>query len=515
MKLCLECNTHFQGDFEECPEDGSRLVSVPNDPVIGKILGEKYRILCPVGKGSMGMVYKAIQESTGREMAVKLLHHFLGSNSDSVKRFHREAKAVSRLSHPNIIRLYDFGVMDAGQPYIVTELLKGVTLSDILRKRGHLDLKQAMPVFEQVCAAIGEAHRSRVIHRDLKPENIVLEDVDLKGDLDAPDLIKKNAIRVLDFGVAKMWSDSGASSQSLTLEGKVCGSPAYMSPEQCRGVDVDFRTDIYSMGVVFFETLTGKRPFSADDLMALMLMHVNNQAPSLGAVSPELSYPPELNEAIMKAMAKNPNERQQSAEELLDDIQASTRGRQKTIVVSAAEKPDNWIPFEGKGSLVFNPGKEDHNALETSESYSTLSNPANMLDYPMEARHNAPKRKKKGENRYWMIGRAVVLGVLIVGVFNYVTQSYMVSENARNATSLINRGRCEEGVAILEKLQKDGKLSPEYATVLNDAYVQMALSYGKAGQYARALELLKRVSNKSDAYLQAQQLIKRWSWRVR
>ncbi|MBS1993172.1 MAG: protein kinase, partial [Cyanobacteria bacterium SZAS LIN-3] len=120
MKLCLHCNTHFQGDFEQCPDDGSKLVVVPEDPVIGKVLGDKYRVLCPVGKGSMGVVYKAIQESTGREMAVKLLHHFLGTNSDSVKRFHREARAVSRLSHPNIIRLYDFGVMDEGQPYIVT-----------------------------------------------------------------------------------------------------------------------------------------------------------------------------------------------------------------------------------------------------------------------------------------------------------------------------------------------------------------------------------------------------------
>ena len=168
MKLCLQCNTHFQGDFEQCPDDGSKLVVVPEDQMIGKILGEKYRILNPIGKGSMGMVYRAVQESTGREMAVKVLHHFLGQNSDSVKRFHREARAVSRLSHPNIIRLYDFGVMEGGQPYIVTELLKGVTLSDVIRKRGYLELKQALPLFEQVCQAIGEAHRSRIIHRDRK-----------------------------------------------------------------------------------------------------------------------------------------------------------------------------------------------------------------------------------------------------------------------------------------------------------------------------------------------------------
>lgn len=510
MKLCLQCHTHFQGDFEQCPDDGSRLVSVPDDPVIGKVLGDKYRILCPVGKGSMGMVYKAIQESTGREMAVKLLHHFLGTNSDSVKRFHREAKAVSRLSHPNIIRLYDFGVMDGGQPYIVTELLKGGTLADLLRKRGHVDLKQALPLFEQVCAAIGEAHRSRVIHRDLKPENIVLEDVDLNGDLNATDLIKRNGIRVLDFGVAKMWSESGASSASLTLEGKVCGSPAYMSPEQCRGVDVDFRTDIYSMGVVFFETLTGKRPFAADDLMALMLMHVNNQAPSLGSIQPEITFPPELNEVIMKAMAKNPNERQQSAEELWEDIQSSCRGRQKTVTVKT---PENWIPFQGKGNLVFNPNRDDTQGnLETSDSYSTLSHPSVMLDMALEAQRQPPK-KRRSENKQWMVLRAIVLGVLLVVGVN--TFSKVVFSEEKNALSLIARGKCEEGVAILERLQKERTLPEDTFESLNDAYVQMAVSYGKVGNYSRAVSLLRKVSPKSEAYIQAQSYLRRWSYRVR
>jgi serine/threonine protein kinase len=510
MKLCLQCNTHFQGDFEKCPDDGAKLVAVPDDPVIGKVLGEKYRILCPVGKGSMGVVYKAIQESTGREMAVKLLHHFLGTNSDSVKRFHREAKAVSRLSHPNIIRLYDFGVMDEGQPYIVTELLKGVTLSDILRKRGFVTLKQALPLFEQVCAAIGEAHRSRVIHRDLKPENIVLEEVDISGNLDAPDLIKKNAIRVLDFGVAKMWSDSGASSASLTIEGKVCGSPAYMSPEQCRGVDVDYRTDIYSMGVVFFETLTGKRPFAADDLMALMLMHVNNQAPSMGSVNEQVTFPKEINDVIMKAMAKNPNERQQSSEELWEDIQAACNGRQKTVTVAP---PENWIPFQGKGGLVFRVTEEGGNpSLETSDNYSSLANNA-ILDWiPPDKPATV---KKKNNQKLMMVARALFLGGLVVaGTYQFGTY-YKANSEASNASTLISRGRCEEGVTVLERLQKEGKLQPEYNETLSEAYVQMAQQYARNGNYGRAVELLKKVPAKAKVSTQAQNYLRRWMPRVR
>jgi serine/threonine-protein kinase len=487
---------------------------VPEDPVIGKVLGDKYRVLCPVGKGSMGVVYKAIQESTGREMAVKLLHHFLGTNSDSVKRFHREARAVSRLSHPNIIRLYDFGVMDEGQPYIVTELLKGVTLSDVLRRRKYLTLKQALPLMDQVCAAIGEAHRSRVIHRDLKPENIVLEDVDLDGDLDADDLIKKNAIRVLDFGVAKMWSDSGASSASLTLEGKVCGSPAYMSPEQCRGVDVDYRTDIYSMGVVFFETLTGKRPFSADDLMALMLMHVNNKAPSLGSVQPDVQFSAELNDVIMKAMAKNPNERQQSAEELWEDVQATTRTKQqqKNVVVNVSP-PDNWIPFQGKGSLGYKPEKDDA-ALETGDGYNSLANPNNVLDWALDA--PPPKRgKRKGVQKFWMVTRAAAIGVFLVASGGYFIQSFRHNEEAKSASLLITQGHCEEGVSVLERMKNERTLSPEYNEILNDAYMQMGQSYGNSRNYGRAIDALKKVSPKSKFYSAAQRLINRWGPRVR
>jgi serine/threonine protein kinase len=510
MKLCLQCNTHFQGDFEQCPDDGSKLVVVPEDQMIGKILGEKYRILNPIGKGSMGMVYRAVQESTGREMAVKVLHHFLGQNSDSVKRFHREARAVSRLSHPNIIRLYDFGVMEGGQPYIVTELLKGVTLSDVIRKRGYLELKQALPLFEQVCQAIGEAHRSRIIHRDLKPENIVIIDIDIEGDLDALDLIKKNSIRVLDFGVAKMWSESGASSASLTLEGKVCGSPAYMSPEQCRGVDVDFRTDIYSMGVVFFETLTGKRPFSADDLMALMLMHVNNQAPSLGAVNPEASYPPELNETIMKAMAKNPNERQQSAEELWDDVQATCIGRQKAVTVS---QPELWIPFEGKGGIVLR-ASEDGQHIETSDSNVSIAQPV-MLNWLNDDLPTPPKVKVKKENKKFLVFRALVIGLALIWGSAKIGSSFKDNDEARYASVLISKGKCQEGVVVLERLQKENKLASQYQDTLNDAYIQMSLAYAKSGSYPRAIEVLKKIPEKSRSYQNAQSYIKRYQSRLR
>ena len=307
-----------------------------------------------------------------------------------------------------------------------------------------------------------------------------------------------------------MWSESGASSASLTLEGKVCGSPAYMSPEQCRGVDVDFRTDIYSMGVVFFETLTGKRPFSADDLMALMLMHVNNQAPSLGAVNPEASYPPELNETIMKAMAKNPNERQQSAEELWDDVQATCIGRQKAVTVS---QPELWIPFEGKGGIVLR-ASEDGQHIETSDSNVSIAQPV-MLNWLNDDLPTPPKVKVKKENKKFLVFRALVIGLALIWGSAKIGSSFKDNDEARYASVLISKGKCQEGVVVLERLQKENKLASQYQDTLNDAYIQMSLAYAKSGSYPRAIEVLKKIPEKSRSYQNAQSYIKRYQSRLR
>ncbi|CAM6001824.1 unnamed protein product, partial [Sphagnum balticum] len=180
----------------------------------------------------------------------------------------------------------------------------------VLRETGPLPIEAALPIIKQVCAAVAEAHRVRVIHRDLKPDNIILQGKDAAS----------VSVKVVDFGVAKLVGDD-ASTGALTVEGKVCGSPAYMSPEQCRGAEFDYRCDIYSLGVVIFEMLTGKRPFLADDLMALMFMHVNETPPRMAEVEPELIYPEHLEKVVIKALSKNPAARQQSADELWAEVE--------------------------------------------------------------------------------------------------------------------------------------------------------------------------------------------------
>lgn len=502
MKLCLQCSTHYKDEDQSCPEDGSQLVQVGKDPLLGCLLDEKYRLLCQVGKGSMGVVYKAIQESTGREMALKLLNNFMGDSSDQVKRFHREAKAVSRLNHPNIIRLYDFGVLEDGQPYIVTEFLKGRTLAQLLQTLGFLPLDQALPIFEQVCRAVGEAHRSRVMHRDLKPDNIFLLETEGNG------ASEKYNVRVLDFGVAKLFTETGNSSASLTVEGKVCGSPAYMSPEQCKGQEVDYRSDLYSLGVLIFETLSGKRPFSAQDLMALMLMHVNKEVPALATVQSSVKFHTELENVVHKALSKNPNERQQSAEELWEDLRAASEGRSKTITVTP---PTNWIKFEAGIQLSSTPQAVASQLVDTSTSVPIHKKDASATTLTL----NAVKPNRFFEALKRLKVKSIVLFAALISVSLILVKVLQEQSILNEAESLINRGRCEEGVQILERLQSGNRLPPEQFETLNNAYVQIAMAYARQKKYGPALKFLQKVSPKSKVIEKASELTRQYKAKVR
>src|ERR1700722_8220662 len=280
MKLCLLCNFQTAGEQDICPRDGSSMVTVGDDPLLGLVVEGRYKIESVIGQGSAGTVYKAVQELIGREVAIKVLHDYLVSDQEFIKRFTQEAKASSRLSHPNIITIYDFGVIpQGGRPYIAMDLLKGTPLSDLLAERNHLEVDETVPIFKQVCGALAEAHRQGVVHRDVKPENIVL--VERSG--------QKLFPIVVDFGIARLLQED-ASLGRITRSGTVCGSPTYMSPEQCTSSKVDQRSDIYSLGIVIFETLTGAVPFTAEELVKVMTMHLLDPAPTLSEIRPDLQF---------------------------------------------------------------------------------------------------------------------------------------------------------------------------------------------------------------------------------
>lgn len=267
-----------------------------------------------------------MQELIGREVAIKVLHDHLVSDEEFIKRFTQEAKASSRLSHPNIITIYDFGIIPKGnRPYIAMDLLKGTPLSDLIAQRNHLPLEEAIPIFKQVCSALAEAHRQGIVHRDIKPENIVM--VERSG--------QKLFPIVVDFGIARLLQED-ASLTRITRSGTVCGSPTYMSPEQCTSSKVDQRSDIYSLGIVIYETLTGDVPFSSDELVKVMAMHLSQPPKPLNAVRYDLKFPDKVEALVSRALSKHPDQRFQDMEEFSLAIEQATK---KPEVVMAKALP--------------------------------------------------------------------------------------------------------------------------------------------------------------------------------
>ncbi len=329
MKLCLICNFQTAGDQDVCPRDGSSMVTVGDDPLLGVVVEGRYKIESVIGQGSAGTVYKAVQELIGREVAIKVLHDYLVSDQEFIKRFTQEAKASSRLSHPNIITIYDFGVIPkGGRPYIAMDLLKGTPLSDMIADVNHLDVEDAVPIFKQVCSALGEAHRQGVVHRDIKPENIVL--VERSGQRLFP--------IVVDFGIARLVQEESDVAR-ITRTGTVCGSPTYMSPEQCTSSKVDHRSDIYSLGVVIYETLTGEVPFLSDELVKVMAMHLSDPPKPLNQVREDLHFPQALEEVVYKSLAKNPDHRYQTMDEFADALEEAISQPEQPIVSPVQQTP--------------------------------------------------------------------------------------------------------------------------------------------------------------------------------
>ena len=284
------------------------------DPFIGRdILDGQFRILQKIGSGGMGSVYKSSQPSMNRMVAVKILHPKLANRRDLVSRFRREASAMSHLSHPNTVKVFNYGELEDGSLYIVMEFLEGKNLHQTVRKGGPLPYERALPILIQVCGALDEAHRKGIIHRDLKPENIFLHDDPLG---------KADYAKVLDFGLAKVTErEMHPGSIILTQEGMVFGTPEFMSPEQAQGKTLDARSDIYSLAVILYEALTGKLPFDAKTPMEFIQHHVASKPIDLNDRIAGKSFPPALAAAIAKAIAKKPEDRFQTAAEFAAALQ--------------------------------------------------------------------------------------------------------------------------------------------------------------------------------------------------
>jgi serine/threonine protein kinase len=276
------------------------------DPYVGRDLANQFRILEKIGSGGMGAVYKAEQPDMRRFVAVKILHPRYLSRPDLVSRFRREARAMSHLSHPNTAKVFLYGQLEDGACYFVMEYLAGRNLAQTVRAEGPMAAERAIPIMVQVCSALQEAHTQGIVHRDLKPENVFL--TNLGGIPDYP--------KVLDFGLAKVTErEMRPGSLILTQEGMVFGTPEFMSPEQARGEKLDGRSDIYSLGVILYELLTGKLPFDANQPMEYIQRHIKETPIPIHVRAPQRSFPPGLWEVIERTLAKRPGDRFPSAAE--------------------------------------------------------------------------------------------------------------------------------------------------------------------------------------------------------
>jgi serine/threonine-protein kinase len=270
----------------------------------GRILKNRYRILRKIGSGGMAEVYLAEDLLLNRKVAVKVMHENLASDESFVRRFKREAQAAANLNHPNIVAVYDWGAEDDTY-FIVMEYLTGKNLKQLIQERAALPIKEGIEIARQIASALAFAHKHDVIHRDIKPHNIIINEEGL--------------VKVTDFGIAR------AKSGSLTDQEPLMGSVHYLSPEQAQGLPATELSDIYSFGVVLYEMFTGNLPFDGDTPVSIAMKHVSETPPRPSVLNPLI--PPELESIILKAMAKDPFERYQSAEELLDDLKRLEQGK--------------------------------------------------------------------------------------------------------------------------------------------------------------------------------------------
>lgn len=319
MLHCPSCGKQYPADVKVCPQDGSLLqadstiaAEAPGDPLIGKTLDDKYRLEARLGVGGMGTVYRARHLLIDRTVAVKVLSQRFVEDDAAQMRFRREAKAAGRLQHPNAVAVTDFGQTSDGYVYIVMELLEGRTLREILAKEAPLDTARSVALMLQAAAAVAAAHEAGVIHRDLKPANIfVVQNAEVPA-----------VVKVLDFGIAKLAAETleEEDAHTLTQVGAMIGTPRYMSPEQCDGAELTPAADVYSLGVILYEMLTGLVPFSGSTPLAIAMKHTSELPRPPREVIP--SIPEGLEAIVLHALEKTPADRPADAAEFRRELLA-------------------------------------------------------------------------------------------------------------------------------------------------------------------------------------------------
>lgn len=363
----------------------------PDELRIGTVLDDRYVIEAKLGEGGMGVVYRGRHRVIDKRVAIKVLRRSLSTNSEMSERFLNEARAASRVGSPHIVDISDFGRLPDGGAYFVMEYLDGMSLSEVLRA-GRMPAARIVRVGKQLARGLAAAHATGIVHRDLKPDNVMLV---TRGE-------DRDVVKILDFGIAKVGGDS----QRLTRAGSVFGTPHYMSPEQAAGVSVDKLSDVYALGVIFYEMTSGSVPFDADSFMAILTQHMY-KAP---LAFRELPLPPPdilpgFEELVLKCLAKKPEDRYASMDELLVELERIERGELSKAAESGVDPATYAVPadYYGDASLAIPARPAQVAEATTTAGASVVSDLLDVVDVP------ATRSKARAA---WIVGAIAVLGAV-------------------------------------------------------------------------------------------------------
>ena len=401
------------------------------DNLIGKRLDGRYAIDGLVGVGGMANVYCGTDLKTGNRIAVKVLKEEFLDNEELVRRFKNESKAISILSHPNIVKVYDVSVTDKLQ-YIVMEYVDGITLKEYLKQRGGaLTWKETVHFATQVLSALQHAHSKGIIHRDVKPQNIML--------------LADGSIKMMDFGIARF-----SRAQSQTVSDKAIGSVHYISPEQAKGERTDARTDIYSVGVMLYEMLSGRLPFDGDGAVSIAIMQISEKPKPLAEIAP--NTPEGLRQIAEKAMEKDPNKRYQSAQEMLDAIEAFKRN------------PSIRFEYEYR-SAEDNPERNINRVVNNSKPSAKASNirtgDARRVGTSNPGRSKSGKKKKKAAKGFSLL--PIFFGMAVAFVIGAAILIYLIFTNSSN---LLFSNRADVQIISFVGMTKDEFIASDYNSLL-------------------------------------------------